>query len=380
MMVSAREKIASSHLERLAIVYLRQSSPRQVRENFRSTERQYALAEEAVRLGWESERVVVVDGDLGISGRFSDTQAREGYKELVARVCLGEVGAIFGLEIARLARSSAELQRLLEFCGLTDTLVVDTDGIYDLQDFNDRLLLGLKAQMSEAELHIITSRLQGAKRAAAERGELRFPLPVGYVYDDEGQSVIDPDEEVQAAIADLFAAFAKTGSAYGVVGAFKGRRFPKRAYGGAWAGELRWGELTHPRVLGVLSNPCYAGGVRVRPLPLAPGGQAGRHDHDQDHRAAPRRMAGRDPRSSSWLHQLGGVSGQRAAACGQRHALWSAPAAGVPRDLPGDLALRRLWAVDDHASPPRGQLLRMRPRARRPRQHARLSVGQSGCG
>jgi DNA invertase Pin-like site-specific DNA recombinase len=259
MMVSSREKIAGSHLERLAIVYLRQSSPRQVRENFRSTERQYALAEEAVRLGWESERVVVVDGDLGISGRFSDTQAREGYKELVARVCLGEVGAIFGLEIARLARSSAELQRLLEFCGLTDTVVVDTDGIYDLQDFNDRLLLGLKAQMSEAELHIITSRLQGAKRAAAERGELRFPLPVGYVYDDDGQTVIDPDEEVQAAIADVFAAFQKTGSAYGVVGAFKGRRFPKRAYGGAWAGELRWGELTHPRVLGVLSNPCYAG-------------------------------------------------------------------------------------------------------------------------
>jgi DNA invertase Pin-like site-specific DNA recombinase len=259
MLVSSLEKIASSHLERLAIVYLRQSSPRQVRENFRSTERQYALAEEAVRLGWESERVVVVDGDLGISGRFSDTQAREGYKELVARVCLGEVGAIFGLEIARLARSNAELQRLLEFCGLTDTLVVDADGIYDLQDFNDRLLLGLKAQMSEAELHIITSRLQGAKRAAAERGELRFPLPVGYVYDDEGQTVIDPDQEVQAAIADVFAAFAKTGSAYGVVGVFKGRRFPKRAYGGAWAGELRWGALTHPRVLGVLSNPCYAG-------------------------------------------------------------------------------------------------------------------------
>jgi DNA invertase Pin-like site-specific DNA recombinase len=258
-MVSAREKIKGQHLERLAIVYLRQSSPRQVRENFRSTERQYALAEEAARLGWESERVVVIDGDLGISGRFSDTQARQGYKQLVARVCLGEVGAIFGLEIARLARSNAELQRLLEFCGLTDTLVIDTDGVYDLQSFNDRLLLGLKSQMSEAELHIITSRLQGAKRAAAERGELRFPLPVGLVYDEEGQTIIDPDQEVQAAIGDLFAAFEQTGSAYGVVGVFKGRRFPKRAYGGAWAGELRWGALTHPRVLGVLSNPCYAG-------------------------------------------------------------------------------------------------------------------------
>ncbi len=258
-MLSAREKISSSHVERVAIVYLRQSSPRQVRENFRSTERQYALAEEAARLGWEAERIVVVDWDLGISGRFSDLQARKGYKQLVARVCLGEVGAIFGLEVSRLARSNAETQRLLEFCALTDTLVVDTDGVYDLKDFNDRLLLGLKSQMSEAELHMISSRLQGAKRAAAERGELRFPLPVGYVYDDEGQTIIDLDEEVRAAIADVFKAFERTGSAYGVVGAFKGRRFPKRAYGGAWAGELRWGELTHPRALGVLSNPCYAG-------------------------------------------------------------------------------------------------------------------------
>ena len=258
-MVSAREKIGGSHRDRLAVIYLRQSTPAQVRVNIRSTERQYALADEAERLGWESERVVVIDGDLGISGRFSDTQARAGYKQLVARVCLGEVGAVFGLEVARLARSSAELQRLLEFCALTDTLVVDTDGIYDLQDFNDRLLLGLKAQMSEAELHIITARLQGAKRAAAERGELRFPLAVGYLYDEQGDWIIDPDEEVRAAIADVFAAFAETGSAYGVVGAFTGRRFPKRVWGGAWGGELRWGALTHTRVVRILQNPCYAG-------------------------------------------------------------------------------------------------------------------------
>ena len=189
-------------------------------------------------------------------------------------MCLGEVGAIFGLEISRLARSNAETQRLLEFCALTDTLVVDTDGIYDLQDFNDRLLLGLKGQMSEAELHMITSRLQGAKRAAAERGELRFPLPVGYVYDEEGETIIDPDEEVQAAIRDLFRAFAQTGSAYGVVGAFKGRRFPKRAYGGAWAGEVRWGELTHPRVLAVLANPATR--ARMCSAATAPGARSGR--------------------------------------------------------------------------------------------------------
>jgi len=234
-MIGAQRKITSSHLERLAVVYLRQSTAAQVRLNVRSTERQYAIAGEAARLGWESERIVVVDGDLGVSGR--DTHARESYKELVAKVCLGEVGAIFGLEVSRLARNNADLLRLLEFCALTDTLVLDTDGIYDLQDFNDRLLLGLKAQMSEAELHIITARLQGAKRAAAERGELRFPLAVGYVYDEQGDWIIDPDEEVQAAIRDLFKAFEQTGSAYRVVGVFKGRRFPKRNYGGAWAGE-----------------------------------------------------------------------------------------------------------------------------------------------
>jgi DNA invertase Pin-like site-specific DNA recombinase len=256
-MLSSVQKIASSHRERLALIYLRQSSPRQVRENFRSTERQYSLAEEAARLGWTPEQVVTIDGDLGLSGR--DTQARGGYKELVGRVCLGEVGAIFGLEVSRLARSSAETQRLLEYCGLTDTLVIDTDGIYDLRDFNDQLVLGVKGQLAQAELHIMAVRLQGAKRHAAERGELRFPLPVGLVYDAEGHTIIDPDEEVQAAIADLFKAFAQAGSAYGVVGVFRDRRFPRRAYGGAWAGELRWGRLTHSRVIGVLSNPSYAG-------------------------------------------------------------------------------------------------------------------------
>ena len=221
------------------MIYVRQSTLAQVRFNRESTERQYALADEAARLGWERDRIVVVDHDLGLSGR--DAHAREGFKELVGRVCCGEVGAIFGLEVSRLARSSADLQRLLELSALTDTLIVDADGIYDLHDFNDRLLLGLKGTMSEAELHILAGRLQGAKRAAAERGELRFPLPVGYVHDEDGQTIIDPDQEVQAAIADLFAAFEQTGSAYGVVGAFKDRRFPKRAYGGAWAGRAAVG-------------------------------------------------------------------------------------------------------------------------------------------
>lgn len=251
------EKIAAGHRERIALIYIRQSSMAQVRENTESTARQYALADEAVRLGWPRSQVEVIDADLGLSGR--STEGRFGFKDLVGRVCVGEVGAIFGLEVSRLARSSADLSRLLELARLTDTLVVDSDGIYDLANFNDRLLLGLKNQMSEAELHLLAGRLQGAKRAAAERGELRFPLPVGLVYDDEGATVIDPDAEVQAAVADVFAAFRAGGSAYQVVAAFKGLRFPLRAYGGVWAGQLRWGRLTHSRVLGILANPAYAG-------------------------------------------------------------------------------------------------------------------------
>jgi DNA invertase Pin-like site-specific DNA recombinase len=250
-------KITASHLDRLALIYLRQSSMAQVRENTESTARQYALADEAVRLGWPASQVEVIDADLGLSGRSAAN--RSGFKDLLARVCLGEVGAIFGLEVSRLARSSADLSRLLELARLADTLVIDADGIYDLADINDRLILGVKNQMSEAELHFLASRLQGARQAAAERGELRFGLPVGYIYNDEGHMVTDPDAEVQAAITDLFAAFRAGGSAFQVVIAFKDRRFPKRAYGGVWAGQLRWGRLTHTRVVKILENPLYAG-------------------------------------------------------------------------------------------------------------------------
>src|SRR3954452_23040246 len=250
-------KITREHLDRWAVVYVRQSTLAQVRDHGESALRQYALAEDAERLGWPPEQIVVIDADLGVSGRGGS--ARAGFKELVGRVCCGEVGAVFGLEVSRLARSSADLQRLLELCSLTDTLIVDGDGIYDLGQFNDRLLLGLKGTMSEAELHVLAGRLQGARRAAAERGELRFPLAVGYVYDDDGKIVIDPDDEVHAAIADVFAAFEQTGSAFGVVGAFADRPFPARAYGGAWAGQLRYCRLSHSRAQTVLRNPAYAG-------------------------------------------------------------------------------------------------------------------------
>jgi DNA invertase Pin-like site-specific DNA recombinase len=250
-------KITSAHRDRLAVIYLRQSSMAQVREHTESTTRQYGLAEEAVRLGWARPDVLVIDTDLGVSGRWG--VARAGFTELVARVCSGEVGAIFGIEISRLARSNAEVARLMEFAAITETLLIDADGVYDPGDVNDRMLLGMKSTIGEVELHVMAQRLQASKKAAAERGELRTPLPVGYVHDEAGEVIIDPDAEVQAAIRDLFAAFTACGSAYGVVAAFAGRRFPLRAYGGAWAGQLRWGALTHARVLGILKNPCYAG-------------------------------------------------------------------------------------------------------------------------
>jgi hypothetical protein len=165
------------------------------------------------------------------------------------------------LEVSRLARSSAELSRLLELCGLFNTVVVDDDGIYDLSDFNDRLILGFKGTMSEAELHFLRARLLGGMRNKAQKGELRRPLPIGYVYAADKQVVFDPDEGVQTSLRNIFSVFKATGSAYGVVRYFikNGLQAPKRAYGGAWAGKLIWGNLTHSRVIEILHNPCYAG-------------------------------------------------------------------------------------------------------------------------
>jgi len=256
-MTSSQSKITRQHLDRLAIVYVRQSSLAQVRGNQESTARQYGLTEEASRLGWDPERILVIDADQGVSGRSA--AGRLGFQGLVHRVCLGEVGAVFGLEVSRLARSSADLQRLLEFCSLTGTLVVDADGVYDLQSFNDRLLLGLKGTMSEAELYILAGRLLESKRAAARRGDLRFRLPIGYVHDADGRTAMDPSDEVRSAVAGVFAAFDVTGSAYGVVGLFKGRLFPHRVYGGILGGDIRWGPLTLARAVQILSNPAYAG-------------------------------------------------------------------------------------------------------------------------
>ena len=182
--MNGEHKITSGHRARTALVYLRQSTLMQVREHTESTLRQYALADTAVALGWAPRDVEVIDRDLGLSG--TSAAHRQGFRELMSRVCLGEIGAVLGLEISRLGRSNADLARLAEMARLTGTLLIDSDGVYDLADFNDWLVLGLKSTMSQAELHIMAGRLQAAKRAAAERGELRAPLPVGLVYDDDG--------------------------------------------------------------------------------------------------------------------------------------------------------------------------------------------------
>jgi excisionase family DNA binding protein len=252
-------KIAEHHRNKPAYIYLRQSTPAQVRHHQESTERQYKLREKALELGWKEDKVRTLDRDLGVSA--SSMTRREDFKTLVADVSMGQVGAVFALEVSRLARSNLDWHRLLELCALTQTLVIDEDGCYDPADFNDGLLLGLKGTMAQAELHFLRGRLLGGKLNKARKGELRFPLPIGFCYDEQGHMVADSDKEVQGAVALVFRLFRETGSAYGVVQRFRerGLRFPKRSYGGAWGGKLFWGRLNYGRVVKILKNPSYAG-------------------------------------------------------------------------------------------------------------------------
>jgi len=252
-------KIMEQHRSRPAYIYVRQSTPGQVLHHQESTERQYALRAMALELGWSESAIRTLDRDLGMTG--TEMTRREDFKTLVTDVSMGQVGAVFALEVSRLARSNLDWHRLLELCALTATLVIDEDGCYDPSDFNDGLLLGLKGTMAQAELHFLHARLQGGKLNKAKKGELRFPLPVGYCYDAQDHIVPDADAEVRGAVEMVFRLFGETGSAYAVVHRFteKGLRFPKRAYGGAWDGRIIWGRLSHRRVLGVLKNPSYAG-------------------------------------------------------------------------------------------------------------------------
>jgi DNA invertase Pin-like site-specific DNA recombinase len=230
-----------------------------VHENRESTARQYDLKRRAQVLGWAADQIVVIDEDLGLSGATADN--RNGFQRLVAEVGLGRVGLVMGLEVSRLARSSTDWHRLLEICALADTLILDEDGIYDPGHFNDRLLLGLKGTMSEAELHLLRARLIGGQLNKARRGDLWMKPPIGFVYDSSGRVVFDPDQQVQRGVRLLFETFRQTGSALRVVHHFKteGVLWPRRITSGVRAGELFFGPLEHSRVLGILHNPRYTG-------------------------------------------------------------------------------------------------------------------------
>jgi len=259
MITGAHQKVTASHLKRDPYLYVRQSTLQQVFENTESTRRQYALRDRAVALGWPVERVVVIDSDQGKSGASATDRA--GFQKLVAEVGMGHVGIVLGLEVSRLARSSTDWHRLLEICALTDTLILDEDGIYDPSHFNDRLLLGLKGTMSEAELHMLRARLRGGMLNKARRGELKSPLPVGFVYTPDDRVVLDPNQQVQKAIRLLFSTFRRTGSAWSTVKEFReqGLEFPRKVRRGPHNGQLLWGPLLHYRVLQILHNPRYAG-------------------------------------------------------------------------------------------------------------------------
>ena len=258
-MTDTSTKVTADHLRRDAYLYVRQSSLYQVANNTESTRRQYDLSGRAIALGWQSEQVIVIDVDQGQSG--ASAADREGFQRLVADVSLNKAGIVLGLECSRLARNNADWHRLLQLCAFTNTLICDEDGLYDPSAINDRLLLGLKGTMSEAELHFIRARLQGGILAKASRGELAVRLPIGFVYDAAGAVALDPDAGVRGAIAHLFATFEATGSASAVVKAFaaEGIRFPARHLGGPHAGELYWVPLRHDNVLFVLHNPRFAG-------------------------------------------------------------------------------------------------------------------------
>jgi DNA invertase Pin-like site-specific DNA recombinase len=252
-------KVGADHLRRDAFLYVRQSSLRQVFENTESTKRQYALRERAVALGWPIERVHVIDSDLGLSG--AQARDRDGFQHLVTEVALGHAGIVLGLEVSRLARNNADWHRLLELAAMSRTLILDEDGVYDPASFNDRLLLGLKGTMSEAELHILKSRLQGGILNKARRGELELPLPVGLVYDGAGRVVLDPDRQVRDSVAMLFEVFRDLGSASAVVRRLQAQAvtFPRRIRRGIGKGDLLWGALDVSRALQILHNPRYAG-------------------------------------------------------------------------------------------------------------------------
>ncbi len=254
-----QQKIRPEHLDRAAVVYVRQSSRQQVLEHSESTRLQYALAERAVALGWARSQVTVIDDDLGVSAATADS--RKGFARLVTEVTMGRAGIVLGIEMSRLARTGRDWHQLLELCSLSGVLLADPDGVYDPGVCNDRLLLGLKGTMSEHELYLIRQRMLSCKLAKAERGELAVPLPMGYVRRPSGEVVLDPDEQAQHVVRLVFSAFRRLGTVNGVLRYLAGQQvqLPVRVHSGPSKGEIEWRRPTRETLQIMLHNPVYAG-------------------------------------------------------------------------------------------------------------------------
>ena len=255
----SQQKIRAEHLGRAAVVYVRQSSRQQVLEHTESTRLQYALVERAATLGWARSQVMVIDDDLGVSAATADS--RKGFARLVTEVTMGRAGVVLGIEMSRLARTGRDWHQLLELCSLSGVLLADPDGVYDPGIYNDRLLLGLKGTMSEAELYLIRQRMLSGKLAKAERGELAVPLPIGYVRRPSGEVVLDPDEQAQHVVRLVFSAFRRLGTLNGVLRYLVGLeiQLPVRTHSGPSKGELEWRRPTRETLQIMLHNPVYAG-------------------------------------------------------------------------------------------------------------------------
>lgn len=253
------KKVTNDHLTRRAALYVRQSSVRQVMENRESTKRQYALRQKAISLGWQEDSIEIIDDDLGISG--ASAAQRSGFKHLISEVSQENIGIVISIEASRLSRNSADWSNLLEICRLTRTLILDEDGIYDPRDFNDRMLLGLKGTMSEAELHYLHARMKGGLDNKARRGELKIPIPVGYVYNDFDQIIKDPDKDVQTVLDLIFNTYARFHSCQRTLKELRAQHilFPKKDRTGYNRHTLMWREITHTQILHLIHNPIYAG-------------------------------------------------------------------------------------------------------------------------
>jgi len=259
MTMLSSQKMLGRHLDRLAVVYVRQSTLQQVERHQESTRLQYGLVERAIQLGWPRSQVLVIDEDLGRSG--ASAEGRPGFQRLVAEVGLDHVGLVLGIEMSRLARSCRDWHQLLDTCAVFGTLIGDTDGLYDPTTYNDRLLLGLKGTMSEAELHVIKQRMHQGLMAKARRGELVIGLPIGYLRRPSGEVVLEPDDEARGAVQLVFDLFARLRTVNGVLQHLvrHGLRLPVRVRFGPAQGELDWRPPCRPTLQGMLRNPTYAG-------------------------------------------------------------------------------------------------------------------------